>query len=79
MPRPLINQPCKRWAWRNIGHSVKEPCRELAVRLFFRPCAGSKEKNYQIVTILCSVILPNWETNLDSRYSLMNKWAKANV
>jgi hypothetical protein len=42
-------------------------------------CAGNKEKNYRTVTILGSVILPNWETNLDSRYSLMNKWAKANV
>jgi hypothetical protein len=26
-----------------------------------------------------SVILPSWETILDSQCSLMNKWAKANV
>jgi hypothetical protein len=26
-----------------------------------------------------NVILPDWETILDSQCSLMNKWAKANV
>src|SRR5438034_2769212 len=85
LPRPLTNQPWKHWAWLNIGHSIRGPrcgltrCAALALPL----CAGvgdcfSHRKRYRR-TFYLNIILPDWETILDRRCSLMNKCAKANV